>query len=528
MTKDRTSRLILPGQEMRRRSFLAGATALGVGATALPGGLRAQEPQRGGTLRAGIAEGGTTDSLDPQTYTDIFMMSLGFGTHNTLTEINPAGELVGDAAESFEASPDAQEWTFRLHQGIEFSDGRPLTADDVIASINHHRGEDTKSAAKDVVAPIADIVKVDDRTVRFVLNGPNADFPYLMADYHLLLMPANEDGTANWEDYIGTGGYVLESYEPGVRASMTRRDDYWKENRAFFDAIELTVIADTAARMNAVVTGEVDVIQRVDLNTLHLLQRRPGVRVEEETGYLHYATPMITTVPPFDNNDMRLALKLATDRQELLDKILLGHGVLGNDHPIAPTVPCHADLEQRTYDPEQAAFHAKKAGYDGEELVLHASDAAYPGAVDASTLMQEQMAKAGINVRVQREPADGYWSNVWMVKPWSAVYWGGRPTCDWMFSQAYAEGAAWNDTFWTHERFNEMLVEARGMLDADKRHEMYAEMQEIIRDQGGALVWGFANFVYAMQDKVKHFDEVAANWELDGARYVERWWFDEA
>ncbi len=97
-----------------------------------------------------------------------------------------------------------------------------------------------------------------------------------------------------------------------------------------------------------------------------------------------------------------------------------------------------------------------------------------------------------------------------------------------MFSQAYSEGANWNDTFWSHERFNELLKEARGELDEAVRAEMYAEMQEIVKDEGGVIVWGFANFVYAMQDKVKHGPDVAANWELDGGRYVERWWLDES
>ena len=509
------------GHPIDRRRFMAGTAALGAGAAAMPGMLLAQTPSKGGTLRAGIAEGGTTDTLDPQSYTDIFMISVGFATHSTLTEINPAGDLTGDAAESWEGSSDASTWTFRLRKGVTFSDGKSLTADDVIASINHHRGEESKSAAKDVVAPIQEMRKDGDDTVVFVLNGPNADFPYLMADYHLLLMPA-KDGKANWRDYVGTGGYT------GVRARMVRRNDYWKADRAHFDAIELTVIADSTARQNAVATGAVDLISRCDLKTVHLLARRPGVRVEEATGFLHYTTPMITTADPYTNNHLRLALKHGVDREELVQKILRGHGVVGNDQPIAPTVPFHADLEQRTYDPDKAKFHAEKAGYAGAELVLSAADAAYSGAVDASILMQEQMSKAGINVKVDRVPSDGYWSNVWMVKPWCACYWGGRPTCDWMFTQAYSEGANWNDTFWSHERFNKLLLEARGELDEAKRAEMYREMQMLVRDEGGVIVWGFANYVYAMQDRVKHGPDVAANWEMDGGRYVERWWFDEA
>jgi peptide/nickel transport system substrate-binding protein len=515
---------ILTDPTPNRRRFLGGTAALGL-AGSLAGPAFAAEPKKGGRIRAAIAEGSTSDSLDPQTWTDIYMISVGFATHSTLTEIAPDGKLVGDAAESWEASADASEWTFRLREGVTFTSGGKLTAEDVIASIEHHRGEESKSAAKDVVAPIAEMRARDERTVTFALKGPNADFPYLMADYHLILMPRNDDGTANWQDFAGSGGYELQSFEPGVRTVLSRRSDYWKEGRAHFDEIEILYVPDAAARQNAVASGEVDFISRCDLKTVHLLKRRPGVRVEEETGFLHYTAPMLTNVAPYDDNDLRLAIKFALDREELVQKILRGHGQVGNDHPIAPSVPFFAEgLEQRTQDIDKAKFHLKKAGYSGEELVLSAADAAYAGAVDASVLMQEQLARAGINMRVDRVPSDGYWSNIWMKRPWSACYWGGRPTCDWMFTQAYQSGANWNDTNFDNERFDSLLLEARGETDEARRAEMYAEMQEILRDRGGAIVWGFANYVYAMADKVRHGPDVAANWALDGGRWVERWW----
>ena len=151
------------------------------------------------------------------------------------------------------------------------------------------------------------------------------------------------------------------------------------------------------------------------------------------------------------------------------------------------------------------------------------ADAAFAGAVDAGVLYSERAAAAGINIEVVREPNDGYWSNVWMVKPWSAVYWGGRPTEDWMFSTAYAAGAAWNDSFWDHERFNKLLVEARAELDEAKRAEMYGEMQAIVSNEGGVVVPMFASYVMAHSDKVQTPEKVAENWTMDGFRAPERW-----
>ena len=513
-----------------RRDFIGGASAAGLAAS-VGGGLslsfapsaHADTPKSGGTLRLATQQGSTSDSLDPQTYTDNYMLSVGFATHGTLTEISPEGELVGDLAESWDSSADAATWTFKIRKGVEFSDGKTLTADDVIASINHHRGEDSKSAAKSNVEPIAEIKKDDDNTIAFVLNGPNADFPYLMADYHLLMMP-EKDGKANWVDYVGTGGYILDNFEPGVRTTLKRNPNYWKPDRAHVADIELLAIADSAARQNALVTGVVDYISRVDLKTAHLLARDPNVEIEESTGFLHYTAPMITTSSPYDNNELRLAIKHGIDREELMQKILRGHGAIGNDTPIAPSVPFYAELEQRTYDPDKARFHLKNAGYENVALDLSASDGAYAGAVDAAILMKDQLSRAGMEVNVIREAADGYWSKVWMKKSWCQCYWGGRPTCDWMFSQAYAEGANWNDTFWSNERFNTLLKQGRGELDNSVRAEIYHEMQQIVRDEGGVVIWGFANYVNAKNTKVKRGPNLAANWNMDGGRWSERWW----
>ena len=123
-----------------------------------------------------------------------------------------------------------------------------------------------------------------------------------------------------------------------------------------------------------------------------------------------------------------------------------------------------------------------------------------------------------------REPNDGYWSNVWMKKGWSACYWGGRPTADWMFATAYESGVAWNDTYWEHEKFNKLLVAARVELDEARRADMYREMQTIVRDEGGVVVPMFANYVGASSTKLAH-DKMAGNWDMDGHKAVERWWF---
>ncbi len=522
----------LGSRQIDRRDFVRGALAVGLSvpaAMAIADGVKAATPKMGGRFRMGLTGGATSDSLDPAQILDSYMINVSFGQlRNCLTEIDQNDDLIGELAESWEATADAASWTFKIRKGVEFHNGKTLTATDVAASLNHHLGEDSKSAAKGIIAAIEE-VKVDDaNTVIFKLSGGSADFPYLMSDYHLGICPANADGSIDWQSGIGTGGYVFDSFEPGVRALTKRNPNYWKSGFGHFDECETLFISDVTARTAALQTGELDAMSNVDLKTVHLLKKTPGVNVVKTTGNQHVTLPMLMDVPPFDNNDLRLALKYAVDREQWLKTILKGYGAVGNDHPIGAANQYQAtadEIPQRVYDPDKAKFHLKKAGHDSITLDFHTSATAFGGAVDAAVLYQETAKVAGININVVREPNDGYWSNVWLVKPFSLVSWGQRPTPDVMFSLAYAAEAAWNETHFKHERFNKLLIEARAELDDNKRGELYFEMQQILRDEGGTIVPFFRNFVYAHRNNVMHDEKLSGNWALDGNRGTERWWF---
>lgn len=512
-------------RRITRRQFLAGAAALG--AVSLASGVinnpALAAPKKGGRLRVAIGHGSTTDSLDPATYENDHIISTNFAFNNHLGEVIETGEITPEIAERWETE-DAQTWVVHVRQGVEFHNGKEVTADDVIASFNHHRGE-TKSPARSLLEQVESIEKDGKYTVVFKLQAPNADFMYVASDYHIAIQPDSGDGTIDATAGIGAGPYMVEAWEPGERALLKRHPNYWKEDRAHFDEVEILSIIDASARTNALMTNEVDLIDRVDLKTVDLLKQRPNVNVEEVVGFRHYTFPMRTDMAPFDDNNVRMALKLSIDREQVLDTVLRGHGRIGNDTPISPTNRFHADLEQRGYDPDRAKWHLKQAGMENLQVDLSAADAAFPGAVDAAVLYKENAARAGIDINVVREPNDGYWSDVWMTKGWCACYWSGRVTADWMFSTAYAADADWNDTFWEHERFNKLLQEARAVLDADKRAEMYTEMQSIVRDEGGTVVPMFANYVFATNQSVQHDGTLAGNWNLDGMKFSERWWF---
>ncbi|WP_423908166.1 ABC transporter substrate-binding protein [Candidatus Spongiihabitans sp.] len=518
--------------KVNRRNFMAGALALGfsmTAASALLNKAEAATPKKGGQLRTALTGGATSDVLDPGQILDLYMISVQFGQlRNGLTEVAAEGNLIPELAESWESSPDAKTWSFKIRQGVEFHNGKTLDSRDVVDSLNHHLGEASTSAAKGILNGIVSVKADGKNAVVVELSGGDADFPFILSDYHLGICPSNGDGAIDWQSGTGTGGYSLVEHEAGVRTLTKRNPNYWKADKAHFDENETLQIPDANSRTNALRTDAVDCMNNVEVKTVKRLMQVEGIKVVSTTGNKQITLPMRTDIAPFDDNNVRLAIKHIVDREQWLQKIAYGYGELGNDNPIGPANIYRATTEeipQRAYDPDKARSYLKKAGMDSLKIKFHASETGFGGAVDAAQLMQESARPAGIDIEVVREPDDGYWSNVWMQKPWVACYWSGRPTENWMFSQIYAADAKWNDTYWKHDRFNQLLLQGRAELDEKKRREIYVEMQQIVHNEGGVALPLFLSDVHAHTDKVKTPEVIGANWELDGAKNAERWWF---
>ena len=335
---DLLSQHLLTGK-VTRRGFMTNAIALGVSlttASAFMSQAEAAKPKRGGRLRQGVTGGATSDILDPGQILDHYMINVQFGQlRNGLTEVSPTGELIPELAESWDSSSDAKTWTFAIRQGVEFHNGKTLDTQDVVDSINHHLGEGNKSAANGILVGI-ESVKADGNNVVVSLSGGDADFPFLLSDYHLGICPSKGDGKIDWESGVGTGGYILGDHEAGVRTLTKRNPNYWKEGMGHFDEVETLQIADATARTNALRTGELDVMNNVQVKTVSRLEKIDGIVIRSTTGNKQVTLPMRTDTAPYDNNHVRLAVKHIIDREQWLQKVAFGYGELGNDNPIGP------------------------------------------------------------------------------------------------------------------------------------------------------------------------------------------------
>ncbi|MBR0555026.1 twin-arginine translocation signal domain-containing protein [Ciceribacter sp. L1K23] len=524
-SKGRTG-LILP-TSIDRRTFLGGTAAIGLAAgfsgSLLASPARAQEPKRGGDLKLGLKGGATSDVLDPATYSASVLFVIGRLWGDTLVESDPkTGAPVPSLAASWEPSADASVWTFKIRDDVAFHDGSKMGVADVVATLKRHADEASQSGALGLLSSITGIEEKAGDLVLTLKEG-NADLPLMLTDYHLIIQP--KGGVDAPAAAIGTGPYTMKSFEAGVRATFEKNGSDWRPDRGFVDSVEILVMNDTTARVAALASGQVHFINNVDPKTVPLLTRAQSVEIIRNAGKGFYSFLMHCDTAPFDNNDLRLALKYAIDRQAILDQVLGGYGTLGNDYPVNGNYALAPDdIEQRVYDPDKAAFHFKKSGHD-RPVLLRTSDAAFAGAVDAAIMFQESAKKAGIEIEVKREPEDGYWTNVWNVQPFCASYWGGRPTQDSRYSTSYLSTAEWNDTRFKRDDFDKMLLQARSELDEAKRKDLYRTMALMVRDEGGLILPVFNDYIMASTNKLKGYVDDIGN-DMSNGYIGSRIWFD--
>ena len=502
-----------------RRAVLGGALTLGAAAIGPRGSAASDDaPRAGGTLRLGLGGGSTTDSLNPLIATDSVMIDVMFGLYNGLVENSADNRPVPELAESCEPNKGATEWTLKLRKGVAFHNGKRFDADDAIYSLNLHRGR-TESGAAGPMRAVTDIAKLDPNTIRIRLAAADAEFPTVLTDYHLMMVPA---GFTDWANPIGTGAFTIERFEPGVRIGLRKAGAYWKAGRGHLDAVTIEVINDTSTRMNALILGQVDAINRADPRTVSRVEKSPSLDIVRAAGGWFPTMAMQIDKDPYTNLELRRALKYLLDREAVVKTLFSGYGTLGNDHPIPRSDPYfNTELPQISFDPDKARFGLRRAGVSDPTIVLQTSDAAFNGAVDMARLFQSGAARCGISVEIRKEAADGYFDRVWLKGPFVASYWAGRPAATQMLGVAYQRGAPWNETHWNSDRFERLLAEAQAETDEGKRKALIWEMQAILSSEGGSLIPCFRDWLDAHHKRVGGHTP-HSGFDMDNGRIAEK------
>ena len=513
---------------MNRREFLGRAAALGVTATAasslLSRSAYAATPKRGGEVVVATEESSQTETFDPTKMLTGTDANRSHQVYNRLTNLDRNLNPVPNLAEEWEGLNDATEWTFKLRQGVEFHNGKTLTANDVIYSLGEHIKEGSKSPSKTLLASITDMRADGDNVVKITLNSGNADFPIQLGhDYHTSIVA---EGWKDGDPIVGTGPYKLVEFEPGLRSVATRNENYWKPDSAWVETYISQGISDATARTNGLRTGAVGICA-VDARTAGMLDRDANVTVHSTASGAQFLWVMMCDRAPTNDLNLRLAMKHCVDRQAMVDLLLQGHGTIGNDFSVNPGIATYCkEIPQHDYDPDKASFYWKKTGLSSIEVSTSVEAGDF--AVDATVMLQEGAKAAGIDIQVKQEAADGYWDNVWMKTPMSASNWNARPTADLMLTLVYHSEAEWNETQWKNERFDELLVQGRKVTDPALRYEIYCEAETLLHDDGGAFNPMYMNFVEGTHKRIQNYQGSSAFGLSAGLLYEEVWVDDNA
>lgn len=509
-----------------RRSFIkhtatVAATAAMASSWSLPRAFAADAsaPRKGGHLIIGLDNASSTDRLDPAFWFESWMYFTGSQLFNALVEIDEQGAIVPSLAESWSSGDGGRRWVLNIRKGVEFHDGRSLSAKDVVWSLDHHRGDASSSPVKGYLEPVTALTATGPHEVTITLSAPNVEFIALLSAVHFAITAENEA----FEKGIGTGAFILESFQPGVRMLAKRNPSHWNPARGHVDSVETLAMNDSTARVAALISGSVQIINRVNPRLVGRIEKMPSIQLVRDKDSQIFTLPGLANLKPFDSLDGRLALKYAIDRQQMIDTVLGGYASLGNDNPIFPSNRYFSrDIPQRPYDPDRARFHWQKAGFDGP-LLLSAADAGFPGAVDAAQLYQQSAKKAGIPLTVERVPDDSFWTDTWLKKAFCTSNWGARPTADALLSLVFTSNAPWNESAWRVPAFDQLVKAARGETDEDKRRQTYHDIQVMLVEQGSEIIPLYADALSASDKKVQGLTSVPGV-PLSGNRAAEKVW----
>jgi peptide/nickel transport system substrate-binding protein len=493
-----------------RRELLERAGAAGV-ALAIPGFLAdpaaaalENVQRRGGVLRVGM-NFGVSATLDPHaTVAGDLAILRQMNVFSRLFDFDAKGRIIPDLAVSIEPNKKADVWVVKLRRGVEFHDGRPFTADDVIYSLRRILDTSVKAEAYALLQMIdaAQLKKLNAHSVRIKLKNPYSELPSHLAERTALIIKA---GTTSFQQLNGTGPFRFVSQETDRNTVLAANRNYFHHGLPYVDRVNVINIVDATARVNALQANQVDAIPIESLTQLATVKgnRSLGYVVSRSAQW----TPicMNTKDSPFTDVRVRRAMFLLADRKEINKVVQQGLGILGNDL-FSPHDPAYAkDIPERKRDPERARALLKAAGLLNENFVLHSSEVA-ENMLNAALVFSQQAQRAGVNVSVQRHPADTYWTTVYgsygfIQSDWSARYIIPQYLLSYDPQGAYAP----YETGWKNAKTDQLVRHAMATPDFHKRKKILHDLQEILWQSGAYLIWGFNAVADAHRKNVKGF-----------------------
>ncbi|WAP68179.1 ABC transporter substrate-binding protein [Jiella pelagia] len=503
-----------------RRSFLRHGSRVGLSLAFMAAAMKtagfdpigsalAQSGTPGGTIRiALIAPSGI---IDPVTVADQYGLLVLQQVGDFLVMDGPDLVLQPMLATEWSPNEDGTVWTFKLREGVKFHDGRTMTADDVVASIERladpENGSNALSAFKGVLSK-GGTRKVDDLTVAFHLDAPNGNFPYYLSsdNYNAIILPADYSG--NFEaEMNATGPFKLERYTPKVGATFVKNPDYWG-GEPKLDRVELSFYADQQPQVLALLGGQVDVVQQVTVQGSQSLFNNPAVKIIELRSNAHRQIHMKTQSGPFADKRVRQAMALTLDRPRLIQGLFRGMADIGNDSPFAPVFPStDPTVEQRAKNIEKAKQLMAEAGTSGFDTTFTTMSIQELPAL--ASLIKNAAAEIGINVTLKIEDPGAYYGSAvpgqsdWLDSEFGMTDYGHRGIPNVFLTAPLKSDGTWNSANFQNAEYDKLVETYVAALDLDTQKDVAGKIQRLLLDETPVIFPYFYNFLTATAPNVQ-------------------------
>ncbi len=527
----------LGGGAVGRRQFLRGVAATGVGVGA--GGLLAacgssgstsgtppastgRKP--GGNLKVGLSGSSGADTLDPHAGLTYLDTARAQALYQPLVQLSQAAQNEYVLAEEITPNNSTSEWIIRLRSGVTFHDGKPLTADDVIYTFRRIKtgNKGASFSGGDSLGPmdLNGLKALDTHTVRVPFTSPYGSFLNQLAYwYYLYIIPDGFNPAAQKPN--GTGPFAYQSFTPEQRSVFTRNKNYWKPGRPYVDTLTIIDFSDNTSLQNALTTGVIQGAGAFDGAELTALTATSGVKtVASHTGAI---TPFTMRVDqaPFNDVNVRQALRLLVDRPQLINSGLAGYGVAASD-VFSPYDPDFDNSLHREQDIPQAKFLLKKAGQENLTVTLTTSPAA-TGMVSMATVLAEQAKAAGVTIKLSNVPSSTFFGPNYLKWTFSQDFYNYSPYLA-QVAQSMLSTSPFNETHTDNASYNRLYQQANATLSESTRQQIEHEMQQFDFTQGGYIIPAFIDALDAYSTKITGYSASAVGQPLSAFDF-ENWSF---
>ena len=487
-----TEKRAVPASELSRREFLnvfAVGAAAAVGTVSLSGLGGIASAQDGGTLRFAWL---TPATFDPRSASGDSEIAVLNAVYDYLIETDAGANLIPRLASSWEVSDDGLVYTLQIRDDARWHDGSPVTVDDVIWTLNWQIAEEGTVA--NLLSTVDAVEAAGDNAIALSLSAPNPDFLYNLTVNKLVILQAEADNIG--VEFNGSGPFILEEMIAGDRTILRANADYWG-GAPSIDRLEFIYFRDQQAGIAAVQGGSIDGIARLDNSSFLGFAGDVNFNTTDIPTSGHHLARLRADRAPGNDERVRRAFKLATDRDAIWERVQLGFGAVGKDSPIGPAFGQYflAEAEVPARDPAAAAALLAEAGYpDGLDMILHGPNSSnFP---DLAQIFAAQWEEAGIRVEIQLEDENTYWNELWDQVDLGMTGWAPRPVPQLFLDQAYHSEGVWNESHYSNPRVDELIEIGRSSLDQAERTAAYKEIQQILLDSGPIIVpYFFAAFM---------------------------------